>query len=95
MLMVIMTMSAVLAQLQNMKKDQTAHVLTKESSLNTLDNMHHPATKLSNLVNAYMCKSEEGACPRPIWHSGHDPAGSISNLLDPNPDTSSTEKQSP
>lgn len=62
MLMVIMTMSAVLAQLQNTKKDQTAHVLTKESSLNTLDNMHYPATKLSNLVNAYMCKNEEGAC---------------------------------
>lgn len=49
--------SAVLAQLQNTKKDQ---ILAKESSLNTLDNMHHPATKLSNLVNAYICKSDEG-----------------------------------
>lgn len=92
--MVVMTMSGVLAQLQNTKKDHTAHVLAKESSLN-LDSTHHPATKLSDPVNAYMSKSKDGACSRPIWHSGHDPAGSTSNLLDPNPDFSSAEKQTP
>lgn len=40
------------------------------------------------------CARATRACPRPTWHSGNYPAGSTSNLLDPNPDLSSTEKQS-
>lgn len=43
--------SAVLAQLRNTKKDRTTHVVAKESSLNNLNNMHHPATKQTSPIS--------------------------------------------